>query len=105
SWVLAYADSSATAHVLCDAATISTGVWYLVTGTWDSSTNLLTLYINGVQAAQASQAQPPTSASGGDLNIAAVADAAYFLNGTIDDARVYNRALSATEVLQIYNNY
>ncbi|HEY4714989.1 MAG TPA: LamG-like jellyroll fold domain-containing protein, partial [Candidatus Paceibacterota bacterium] len=26
-----------------------------------------------------------------------------FFNGTIDDVRIYNRALSATEIKQLYN--
>jgi hypothetical protein len=26
-----------------------------------------------------------------------------YLNGTLDDVRIYNRALSATEIKQLYN--
>lgn len=36
---------------------------------------------------------------------AAVGGTSRFLNGLVDDARIYNRALSSEEILQIYNSY
>ncbi|MEK7089416.1 MAG: LamG-like jellyroll fold domain-containing protein [Patescibacteria group bacterium] len=31
-------------------------------------------------------------------------DSTYDFNGSIDEARIYNRALSATEILNMYND-
>jgi len=80
---------------------ISTGTWYLVTGTWDGTT--LTLYVNGASVASSVPAGVPSSATGPGLYIGGdpCCSTDYF-PGTIDDARIYNRALSAAEVGQLY---
>jgi hypothetical protein len=84
--------------------TLKTGVWYLATFVWNAGT--MTLYLNGVQDAT------PTSYTGtissGTVGIKIGADypssPSYFSNGSIDDVRVYNRALSATDVFNLYKS-
>jgi len=62
------------------------------------------LYVNGaLVATQNVPSQTPTPNSGGALNLGAEL-ATNFLAGTIDDVRVYNRALSASDVLTLYNS-
>jgi hypothetical protein len=80
--------------------------WYLFTGTYDGNTNRM--YINGQQIDTVSQSgtinytsnTPVCLAS--EPNASACIDGNYF-NGLMDDVRVYNRALSAVEVRQLYN--
>jgi hypothetical protein len=78
--------------------TVSTG-WHLITGTYDGTT--ATLYVdNSVVATDTFTA--PASASfplyiGHFFN-----GGGYGWNGVIDEVRLYNRALSATEVTTIY---
>jgi hypothetical protein len=71
-----------------------------IMATLDRNTNLLSLYINGVLYAT-------TSFSGlgsvGQSQPLAIAGNGYTLNGLIDDVRVYNRALSAAEISNIYS--
>ncbi|OHA41613.1 MAG: hypothetical protein A3G52_00710 [Candidatus Taylorbacteria bacterium RIFCSPLOWO2_12_FULL_43_20] len=83
--------------------TPTAGVWYHVVGVFRSETDR-ELYVNGVSDA--------TSAA--SVNFAATVDRVAigyfgdltpgnFLGGKIDDVRIYNRALSATEIKQLYN--
>jgi hypothetical protein len=82
---------------------IITKKWYHAVGTWDDS--VWKLYLNGVLVNTASTNHAPFSDSnstyvgGFDLNgtLARVPD------GKIDDVRIYNRALSASEVQYLYN--
>lgn len=74
------------------------GTWYQMTGIYDSSAQTVSLYLNGALVATAGTgANTPTTAAGG---VTLGYDA--FI-GTLDDVRVYNRALSTTEITALYN--
>lgn len=81
----------------------SAGVWYQYIGTYDGST--IKLYVNG--NFYSSTAYVGTSSSGGAVRVARRWDSdgtiTNFINGSIPIVRVYNKALSVTEVLQNYN--
>ena len=59
------------------------------------------VYLNGVVDGRANVAGK-IAESNNELRIGRGEPAGYF-NGTIDDVRIYNRALSAGEVKQLYN--
>ncbi|MCA9061860.1 MAG: DUF4347 domain-containing protein, partial [Planctomycetaceae bacterium] len=82
---------------------LTSGQWYHVAATFDNGA--MKLYINGVQAGS-STAAFSTIYSGGsaDLNIGRAASAAQYFDGRIDEAVVYNRALSATEIANLYSS-
>ena len=69
-----------------------------MTGTYDGTT--LSLYVDGQIAA--SGPASGTVDAGADPFLIGVTPVDY-ANGLIDDVRIYNRALSATEVKQLYN--
>ncbi len=80
---------------------VGDGTWRHITGTNDGSTSIL--YIDGIQSGLARTAagvgdQQPFIGIGrwGFLNNR-------FLNGSVSGLMIYNRALSASEVLQNYN--
>lgn len=77
--------------------------WYNYVGTYDGTT--IKLYVNGQLYAQTSYTGTPQS--GGTVRIGrrwdSAATSSNYIDGLIPIARVYNRALSATEVLQNYN--
>ena len=75
-------------------------VWSHCTVTGDSSG--LKAYVNGQLVASNSTAFSPTSPATGNLFIGMVGGSEYF-NGRIDNASVYNRALTAAEVQQNFN--
>ena len=55
-------------------------------------------YVNGIQTANTSALVPLTPT---DFNIGSQTGLRYF-NGSIDDVRIYSRALSASEIMQLY---
>jgi hypothetical protein len=81
----------------------SAGVWYHYVGTYDAAT--IRMYVNGSSYSSTSYAG--VSSSGGTVRIARRWDAdtsvGNFINGAIPTVKIYNRALTAAEVLQNYN--
>jgi hypothetical protein len=92
-------------HFAKYVTSISTGTWYHVAGVYDSVGQTVTLYLNGMSVASSSVAgSPPESSIGGNLAIGAIGTGLNFYTaGTIDDTRVYSRALTASEVWRLYN--
>lgn len=80
--------------------TLTNGIWYhlVATGTNGSQKT----YINGVQVGSATTALSP-SANSNSLVIGKLAYAGLYANMSMGYARIYNRVLTATEVLQNYN--
>lgn len=95
-------DQAEVQHIVDDGLAPSSGVWELVTGTWEGST--MSIYRNGVL-----QNTGPFSGVLGtasqDLYIGAIIGFGFlqqFFDGAIDDVRIYDRALSATEVRELW---
>ncbi|MDG6005576.1 MAG: hypothetical protein E3K29_06965, partial [Candidatus Brocadia sp.] len=85
----------------------SVGKWYHVTGTYTKTTGEQKLYVNGqlvnTQNHPAGNTVVPLTYYS-DMRIGhSRTDNGYF-NGVIDDVRIYNRALSNQEVINIYNS-
>ncbi|MFC1497100.1 LamG-like jellyroll fold domain-containing protein [Verrucomicrobiota bacterium] len=103
-----HADESA--NVMRSTAPIGAyeGQWVHLVGTYDGSeaTNGVNVYINGVL--QNSATNIATGSYTGMSNTTAALFLGYnlvsgYLDGKLDDVRVYNRALSAGEVAQLYH--
>ncbi|MBI2515195.1 fibronectin type III domain-containing protein [Candidatus Wolfebacteria bacterium] len=82
--------------------------WQHVAVTYDSS-GAKNIYVNGVNQTLTSSANCALTNGSGDISqsTAALIFGArtanqYFFNGSIDEVRVYNRALAATEVAELY---
>jgi hypothetical protein len=88
------------------ANVVQVGKWYHVVGTFKRPT--LSVYVNGVLAGTATH-DFDLDYDNCPLSIGNVGSPCggrgydSWFNGTIDDARIYNRALSAGEVAQLYN--
>ena len=74
--------------------------WSFVVGTYDGTS--LRVYINGVLQTNQSASQPPADSSiDSNANPIVLAKPGYYggyLTGSLDDVRIYNRALSQTEI-------
>jgi hypothetical protein len=70
--------------------------WYQLTATYDGHT--LITYKNGVATDNNPAPEGPAAAETGTLKLARHANAAQYFSGTLDEVRVFNRALSAAEV-------
>ena len=103
-WAIIFQDTGGTAYHANYATSISTGTWYLVTGVWDSVGQNLYLYVNGaLVATQNETGHVPDANSGRNLIIGETNGGGDNFPGTIDEVRVYNRALSPQEIWQLYN--
>jgi pectate lyase len=87
----------------------SNNTWYHVIGVYDGVAGTVKLYINGVESGSVSGAGSMlTTPSSGQFTIGATEDnggtiITEFFPGAIDEVRVYNRALSQSDVQELYN--
>ena len=84
-------------------AALPTGSWRHVALTWTANTGRL--YVNGVQVGQnTSMTLNPSTLGYTNRNyIGRSQYADPYLSGLVDDFRIYGRALSASEITQLYN--
>ncbi len=79
----------------------SIGTWYHVVGTNDGTT--ARLYVNGVLRNSGAVTANYTGTAAGVRIGGEVCCTDHYYSGLIDEPTIYNRALSATEILNIYN--
>ena len=101
---LASDSTSAASTVAAATAAPVVGTWYHVAGVYNKSANTIALYVNGVLQQSVTytpkwRANGNTAIGRGRFNAGNVD----FLNGAIDDARLYASALTATQVQALYN--
>ena len=93
---------------LISTTSINTNTWYHVVGTWSGITSSANLYINGIKEAYSTAAPLSLSYTSnftdGNVHIGNCTSGGYFFNGSIANLRIYNKALSDTEILQLYNS-
>jgi hypothetical protein len=102
-WV--FNESSPSSWVSSSGGPITLGQWYHVAGVYDGGT--LLFYVNGQPVGS------PVFSSGHDIYSSSnplrigsdpdSSDGSRYFNGMIDEAAVYNRALSSNEIASIYN--
>jgi hypothetical protein len=85
------------------SSVVSSGTWYHAVGTLDSSANGR-LYLNGSQIGLTTTLQTPNSTTKSQLAIGEAVRTSDHFEGLIDEVAIFNRALSADEVIGIYNN-
>lgn len=81
---------------------LSSNTWYHAVATLDSSANGK-LYLNGLQVGSLAM-QTPSLTAKSQLAIGESKRVSSHFGGFIDEVAIYNRALSAAEVSNIYNN-
>jgi hypothetical protein len=81
----------------------SFGSWYHVVGTYDGTT--VRIYVDGVAGTPTSITTTiPYAARTAQIGASYYNGLVALFKGTIDDVRIYNRALTAEEVRYLYNN-
>ncbi|MCX6879942.1 MAG: SUMF1/EgtB/PvdO family nonheme iron enzyme [Verrucomicrobia bacterium] len=79
---------------------LSTGTWYHLVAARRSG--LMTTYINGIAGMPTQEAPAVDVTSDGDLTLGALTPSSrQWFAGSLDEVRIYNRALSAAEILQL----
>ncbi|MFH0804487.1 MAG: LamG-like jellyroll fold domain-containing protein [Candidatus Zambryskibacteria bacterium] len=94
-------DNSNFEHYVSAAGVITTGKWYHICAVRTSTSNV-DLYVNGSAIADTPSGNFAIPSGVGQVVISS-SDSTYDWNGPIDDVRIYNRALSASEVKRLYN--
>jgi hypothetical protein len=86
-----------------DPTPLDVNVWYFVAVTFDSSVEAgkMVLYKNGVQVAQASGVPTPSPST---TTYIGRFSTGYYMKGAIDNAMIFNRALTGEEISLLYNN-
>lgn len=82
------------------ARTSVSGSWEHVVAVRESST--MRIYVNSVE--EASTNDDPDVSSTEDLDIGRRTTNEYYMDGLLDDPRVYDKALTSTEVSNLYNS-
>lgn len=87
---------------ISNTTTYPLNTWRHVAFTYDSATNYTRLYLNGVEV-NADNTVTPNAVTTSSVRIGNRNTGAEWWLGDLDDVRVYNVALSASEVLALYN--
>ena len=82
------------------ANTVTNGSWNHLVATFDGTTRKL--YVNGVLKNSDTPTTPNVTA-GQSLYIGSYSTPSNYFPGQIDDVRIYNYALTATQIKQLYN--
>jgi glucan-binding YG repeat protein len=87
-------------------STISAGNWYHVVGVFESGSNI-SIYVNGVKENTAATTITVLNQAPGSWATTTIGyenGNRYYLNGVLDNVMIFNRALSASEIQNIYNS-
>ncbi|CAN5322938.1 hypothetical protein BH10PAT1_BH10PAT1_1790 [soil metagenome] len=89
-----------------DVITSSTTDWFNFTVTWDKTTDSMKTYINGILKQSFSTLGNWVGSLSSTQTVIAALDtsASSPWNGQIDDTRIYNYALSASQIQKLYND-
>jgi hypothetical protein len=87
---------------------LDTGKWYMVTCVYTLASETLSIYVNanldnsvgGIASPNGSIAAPMYIG----MDMSTPGDEEYFLNGSLDEIRIYNTALTQTSIQQLYTN-
>lgn len=80
---------------------VNDDTWHHVVGTFDGDT--VRIYLDGTEQAATSGASKDQSSA--TMGIAGSGGGSYLLAGSLDDVRVYDQALTSTEVQNLYDSY
>lgn len=102
-----YIDSSNN-YVETSAANLAPSTWYHVVGVYHAASQTAKIFVNGIEQTTTTTGTIPSSIGddSGRFHIGAedsTTSATNFYDGIIDEARLYNRILSPSEILQIYH--
>lgn len=92
-------------RTVASSTTLNTSNWYHIVGTYNSTDKYIRLYVNGTEEGTSLLITNFSVLSQDNLsNRIGNKDHtnSFYFNGLIDEVRIYNRALSAAEVKQLY---
>jgi hypothetical protein len=95
-------ESGGTNYTVDSSTNVADGKWHFMSATYNG--NAMGIYVDGVQTGSSTSFSGSLPTVAGNVRVGAdyQSTPASFFNGKLDDVRIYNRALSAAEVRQLY---
>lgn len=90
---------STTTTLVASSGNLAANTWYHVAAVYDGSA--MRLYLNGTQVGSVAKTGTIATSSSVTANIGRNPDAYGYLSGALDDVRIYQRALSASEIATV----
>ncbi|MFH2027810.1 MAG: LamG-like jellyroll fold domain-containing protein, partial [Nanoarchaeota archaeon] len=98
--VIAGGDGSVGENSWVLTSSMTTDIWYYVVATWDTSTNVIKGYWNGVNTVNVSHSSWASNLA--NVVIGRGFNLGRYWNGSIDEVRIWNRSLSQSEIQHQY---
>jgi hypothetical protein len=90
-------------HTSCSSAAATAATWYHLCGVWNIGSSTAQLYVNGLPQGSIATGTPNVTANTIEIGTQYMSGAPHNTwNGLLDDVRIYNRALTASEVGDLY---
>ncbi|MEI6058572.1 MAG: LamG domain-containing protein, partial [archaeon] len=84
--------------------TLAANQWYHIVGTFNPSSNTSSLYVNGLLQNQSVNIGMPTNSMAESyIGYNSKSTSRYPFNGSIDEVAIWNKSLTADEILALYN--
>lgn len=101
-----YINGGSSNNLVDTGVTITNSTWTHIAATYSTNGThgTITVYINGSSVGSGSSADPSMPTATADLDFGRRVYAGFngYLNGKMDDVRVYNRALTATDIAALF---
>jgi hypothetical protein len=92
------------AAFVATSSALTSGNWYHAVMVWDSSSDVFSLHLNAVLAAENTASKNAFQLTTPDnIKIGCIGNISSFHNGFIDEVRLYNRALTIREIQILFN--
>jgi hypothetical protein len=88
-------------HIYYSSSDVNDNLWHHAAIVWDG-TNTAIVYLDGVEESSEVSGPPTPDRKDRPFTIGMHASISAYFDGIIDDVRVYDRALTAEEVMQLY---
>jgi len=95
-----YLNLGASIQTLTVTQAFTTGVWAHVAVTWDGSTDLAKVYVNGTLRASGTYSQGALADNAQQILVGTIKDG---MEGNLDELQVYDRALTPDEINVLFN--
>jgi len=76
--------------------------WHYLTVVWNDSANNVKFYLDNALEGQDTNANVDTVFNDGNILIGSLTPTQRFFNGSIDEVRIYNKALTQSEITKLY---
>jgi len=96
--------SGASTSTVDSSVSVTDGKWHFMSATYDGTT--MRIYVDGVQTGSGTSFSGNLPTQSGNVRVGAdyQTTPGNFFTGSLDEVRVYNRALSAAEIQTLYNS-